>query len=168
MAQPTFVPVPDAERVRPSIRQPVPSRARAGRPGELRSPSVPQGRGVGQTGPDSGFALSLAHRIAPRLHLRATEDRHDVERGIALLASRRAALSGRAPCIYDVEIAAALFGYLDDATDGLVAYRSGLFSGLGHDYVAQRALIDAVPDAALSVTRGATIVPASWRDANDA
>jgi hypothetical protein len=100
--------------------------------------------------------LTLAHRIAPTLHLALGEDRHDVELGIALLASRRAALMGRAPCIYDVRAAASLFGYQADAPEALVARRVSLFRGLAHSYEAQRALVDSVHDDALTANPGET------------
>ena len=149
MAQPSFVPVPDSERVRPSLAAPFPTRERAGRPGVQRVPHARSGVGIGTTGPDQGYALTLAHRIAPRLHLVDGEDRHDVERGLALLASRRASLLGRAPCIYDLHAAAELFDFLTDAGSDAIARRRRLFSGVAHSYDAQRALADDVDDDAL-------------------
>jgi hypothetical protein len=164
VAQPTFVPVPDTDRVRPSIPAPIPTKPRTNRPGELRSPTVPHGKGVGATGPDQGYALSLASRLAPRLRLADGEDRHDVARGIALLGSRRAALGGRAPCSYDLEAAASLFGYLGDAPEDLVAYRRPLFKGVCHSYESQRALVDSVTDDVLGRAGTATYELASWRE----
>ena len=163
MAQPSFVPIADSEKVRPSIPAPIPTKARAGRVGELRSPTVAQGNAIGQTGPDQGFALTLAHRMAPRFHLVDGEHRHDAERGVALLASKRAALFGRAPSIYDLEVAAGLFGFLGDAPEDLVAHRKALFSGIGHDYVIQRELVDSVPVEALEVSAADVQDPAEWR-----
>lgn len=168
MAQPTFVPVPDADRVRPSIPAPFPLKARAGRPGELRSPSAPSGRGVGTTGPDQGFALTLAHRLSSRLALAAGEDPHDAEIGVALLGARRAALAGRAPSIFDLEVAAGLFGLLGGAPEELVALRRLRFSGVAHSYDAQRALVDSVPEAALRLTPDQALDTASWRERLDA
>jgi hypothetical protein len=164
VAQPTFVPVPDADRVRPSIPAPIPTKARANRPGELRSPTVPRGKGVGATGPDQGYALSLASRLAPRLHLADGEDRHDVAMGVALLGSRRAALAGRAPCSYDLEAAAALFGYLSEAPEDLIAYRRPLFKGVCHSYETQRTLVDSVVDDVLSRAGTEAIDLATWRE----
>ena len=164
MAQPTFVPVSDADRVRPSIPAPVPLKARTGRPGELRSPTAPVGRGIGTTGPDQGFALTLAHRLAPRLRLADGEDRHDVALGVALLGSRRAALAGRAPSIHDLVVAAGLFGLLAEAPADLVAFRREAFRGLAHSYDAQRALIDAVPEASLRLTPDEASDTVHWRD----
>jgi hypothetical protein len=164
VAQPTFVPVADSDRVRRSIPAPIPTKARTNRPGELRSPSAPRGKGVGATGPDQGYALSLASRLAPRLELAKREDRHDVALGIALLGSRRSALAGRAPCFYDLEAAAGLFGFLDDAPEDLVTYRRALFKGVSHSYEAQRALVDSVRDDALARAGTETIDLASWRE----
>jgi hypothetical protein len=160
VAQPTFVPVPDADRVRPSIPAPIPTKSRANRPGELRAPTVPHGPGVGTTGPDQGYALSLARRLAPRLRLAGGEDRHDVSLGVALLGSRRAGLAGRAPCSHDLDAAASLFGYLDDAPEDLIAYRRGLFKGVCHSYESQRALVDSVTDDVLlaATTEGIDLV----------
>jgi hypothetical protein len=164
VAQPTFVPVPDADRVRPSIPAPVPTRARTGRPGELRTPILPSGPGFGTTGPDTGYALTLAHRLAPRLRLAEGEDRHDVALGVALLGARRAALAGRAPSIYDLEFAAGLLGYLfSEPPEELVAYRRPLLRGVAHSYDAQRALIDAVPPEALRLSPREAIDTAQWR-----
>jgi len=87
-----------------------------------------------------------------------------VERGIAMLGARRAGLAGRAPCIYDIEIAAALFGYLADAPSDLVTFRKPLFAGLGHSYDAQRSLADVVPDDVLGVNRADQLDVAAWRD----
>ena len=164
MAQPTFVPVPDTDRVRPSIPAPVPLKARTGRPGELRSPSTPTGRGYGTTGPDQGYALTLAHRLAPKLRLDGAEDRHDVAIGVALLGARRAALVGRAPSIHDLEVAAGLFGFLSEAPVGLLALRRAAFSGVAHSYDAQRALIDAVPEAALRCSPDEARDTTQWRE----
>jgi hypothetical protein len=168
VAQPTFVPVPDADRVRPSIPAPIPLKARVGRPGELRAPTALSGRGIGTTGPDQGFALTLAHRLAPRLRLLDGEDRRDAALGVALLGARRAALAGRAPSIYDLEVAAGLFGFLADAPEDLVSLRRASFRGVAHSYDAQRALIDGVPELALRCTPEEALDTAQWRERLDA
>jgi hypothetical protein len=163
VAQPTFVPVADADRVRASYAPPIPLKVRANRPGELRSPTLPTGKGVGTTGPDQGYALTLAHRLAPSLQLEEREDRHDVSLGIALLASRRASIAGRAPCSYDVQVGAGLFGFFGTAPKDLVDYRRALFAGLAHSYDVQRSLVDSVPDAALRLTPDDARDPMQWR-----
>jgi hypothetical protein len=154
VAQPSFVPVPDADKVRATYATPVPVKARTGRPGELRAPAAPRGTRAGSTGPDQGYALTLARRLAPRLHLTAGEDRHDAERAVALLGSKRASLAGRAPCATDLLAAAEVLGLLGEAPDDLVARRKALLFGLAHSYAAQRALADAVPDEALASAAG--------------
>lgn len=163
MAQPTFVPVSDADKVRPSYAPPIPLKARANRPGELRSPTLPIGARVGTTGPDQGYALSLSHRLVASLTLEAGEDPHDVALGLALIASRRAALSGRAPCAYDVAVAAGLFGYTATAPADLVEFRRARFTGVAHSYDAQRLLVDSVPESALRLSPDDVSDPAPWR-----
>lgn len=125
---------------------------------------MPSGKGVGTTGPDQGYAFSLASRLAPRLHLTDSEDRHDVALGIALLGSRRAGLAGRAPCFYDLEAAASLFGYLGDAPEDLIEYRRTSFKGVCHNYESQRALVDSVTDDALRRAGTETTDVAAWRE----
>jgi hypothetical protein len=105
----------------------------------------------------------LAHRLAPSLHLADGEDRHDVALGIALIASKRAALAGRAPCTYDLEVGAGLFGFLAEAPYDLVVFRRHLFEGLAHSYAGQRRLVDAVPAQALRLAPEATRDPDQWR-----
>lgn len=152
MTQPSFVPIAEADQVRGARHLSVPSGWCPDRPAEVRTPAAPPGRGRGTPGPDQGYALHLARRIEPQLVLVAGESVEDVVLGCALLASRRAALAGRAPCIYDVRLAALLFGFLGTADPGLVAERSRLFRSVAHGYDAQRRLIDAVPEETLRLT----------------
>jgi hypothetical protein len=149
MTQPTFVPIAEADQVRPARHLHVPGTWTTSRPAELVVPSVAGGRATGSPGPDSGFALRLANRFEHDLKLHEGESEHDVTLGAALVASKRAALFGRAPCIYDVRLALDLWKFLDDATTEEVATRRALFSSVSHDYVAQRALVDSVPEEAL-------------------
>ena len=72
--------------------------------------------------------------------------------GVALVAAKRAALVGRAPCIYDVRFALNLWGFLDDVPAERVATRRAAFSSISHDYVAQRALVDSVPEETLRLS----------------
>lgn len=168
VTQPTFVPITNAEKVRPAVPQPVPGRAVV-KDGQVRVPSQPTGALLGDPGPDQGYALLLAHRASDRLVLRRDEDRHDVEVGAALLAGRRASMFGRAPSIYDIDVALGLFGYLGDAPEDLVEYRRALFQSIGHSYAAQRALVDSVPEAALRVTPAqAASLATDWRSTLDA
>ena len=153
MTQPTFVPITEADQVRPARHLHVPEAWTTSRPAELRTPTALKGRSVGTPGPDAGFALRLARRFAHDLKLREGENEHDVLLGCALIAARRAALYGRAPSIYDVQVALALWGFLrDDVPEELVEGRRQAFSSVSHDYVAQRRLVDAVPEASLRLT----------------
>jgi hypothetical protein len=154
MTQPTFVPISEADQVRPARHLLVPGPWTASRPAELGIPRLPAGRSVGTPGPDAGFALRLARRFEHDLKLTDGEAEHDVVLGVALVAAKRAALFGRAPCVYDVQFALAHWQFLSDASADVVAARRLLFSAVSHDYVAQRALVDSVPDAALRAVSG--------------
>jgi hypothetical protein len=146
MAQPTFVPITEADQVRTSRRLTVPHGWIADRPADLVGPNRPTGTRLGTPGPDQGFALRLARRFEERLELTSAENLEDVLYGGAILASKRAGLLGRAPCVYDLEAAFALFGFLVSSPPAqLVAQRRLLFASASRDYVAQRALVDAVP-----------------------
>ncbi len=153
MTQPTFVPIAEADQVRPARHLHVPGTWTTSRPAELKVPGQPRGRAVGTPGPDSGFALRLARRLEHELRLREGESEHDVLLGAALVASKRAALFGRAPSIYDVRFALNLWGFLDDGAGAeLVERRRSAFSSVSHDYVAQRALVDSVDEATLRLS----------------
>jgi hypothetical protein len=152
MTQPTFVPISEADQVRPARHLHVPGPWTPTRPGELGVPVASRGRSVGTPGPDAGFALRLAGRFAHDLKLTEGESEHDAVLGCALIAARRAALFGRAPSIYDVQLALALWGFLVDAPEDLVAARRKAFSSVSHDYVMQRALVDAIPEDWLRLT----------------
>jgi hypothetical protein len=149
MTQPTFVPIAEADQVRPARHLHVPGTWTTDRPAELKGPTMRQGANIGTPGPDSGFALRLAHRFGDELKLGEGESAHDVLLGVALVASKRAALFGRAPCIYDVTLALNLWGFLIDVPASEQEARRELFSSISHDYVAQRALVDSVPEATL-------------------
>jgi len=153
MTQPTFVPISEADQVRPARHLHVPGAWTTSRPAELTTPTALRGRSVGTPGPDAGFALRLAHRFAHDLKLAEGETEHDVLLGCALIAARRAALFGRGPSIYDVQLALALWGFLvESPPDDLLAIRRRTFSSVSHDYVAQRALVDALPESSLRLT----------------
>jgi hypothetical protein len=151
MTQPTFVPIAEADQVRPARHLHVPGAWTTSRPAELVVPTPLRGRGMGtgSPGPDSGFALRLAKRFEHDLRLDEGESEHDVVLGVALIAAKRAALFGRAPCIYDVRLALNLWGFLGDAPPELKVARRAAFSGVGHDYVVQRALVDGIPEETL-------------------
>jgi hypothetical protein len=152
MTQPTFVPIAEADQVRPARHLHVPGSWTTSRPAELVTPSVARGRSVGTPGPDSGFALRLARRFERELQLGEGESEHDVLLGVALVAAKRAALFGRGPSIYDIRLALGLWGFLGDAPPELRATRRALFSSISHDYVAQRRLVDSVPEEVLRLS----------------
>jgi hypothetical protein len=153
MTQPTFVPISEADQVRPARHLNVPGSWSPTRPGERSVPVASRGPSVGTPGPDAGFALRLAGRFAHDLKLTEGESEHDAVLGCALIAARRAALFGRAPSIYDVQLALALWGFLVDAPADLVAARRKAFSSVSHDYVMQRTLVDAIPEDWLRLTQ---------------
>ncbi|HXP33782.1 MAG TPA: hypothetical protein VN820_07165, partial [Acidimicrobiales bacterium] len=51
--------------------------------------------------------------------------------------------------IYDVQLALSLWGFLDEVAPELQARRRAAFSSVAHDYVAQRRLVDAIPEEIL-------------------
>ena len=149
MTQPTFVPISEADQVRPARHLHVPGSWTATRPAEVRTPLAPGGRGVGTPGPDAGFALRLVRRFEHDLKLTPGESEHDVLTGVALIAARRAAAFGRAPSIYDVQFALNFWCFLEDAPADLVAMRRPSFSAVAHDYTAQRDLVDSIDEGVL-------------------
>ncbi len=149
MTQPTFVPIVEADQVRPARHLHIPASWMATRPAELSVPAVHRRAAMGTPGPDSGFALRLAKRFEHDLQLREGEVEHDVLVGVALVAAKRAALLGRAPCVYDVRVALDLWGFLGNPPPDLLASRRVAFSSVAHAYVAQRALVDSVTDESL-------------------
>ena len=155
MAAPEFVPQRPLETTR-SYQSPdaVPESWNTDRPGELQH-GQPSGGFMGHQGPDQGYALRLCRQFEDRLHLQPGEDRHDVERGCVQVALRRASAFGRAPVIYDLEIAFRVWGFLDDAPDAeLVNARRRMFEGVAerHHYADCRELVAAVRDEALRMT----------------
>ncbi len=167
MTQPSFVPIAEADQVRRALRLEAPRPWVADRPADLRFPARPGGRHLGAPGPDQGFAIRLGRRFEDRLVLDAGESAEDVVVGCALLASRRSALFGRAPTVYDLEAALALWGFLrTDLPAGLGEARRLAFSGAGHDYVTQRALVDRVPEQAIRMPADesdAAVGTGDWR-----
>jgi len=162
MTQPSYVPIAEADQVRPSLRLEPPRVWVPDRPAELRLPVRPGGPRRGTPGPDQGYALRLARRVERSLVLQPGEAVHDVVVGVALLAARRAALFGRAPTIFDIQAVVALWGFLEaEPSEALVEERRAAFSGVGHDYPAQRALIDRVPEEVLR-RRANEIAPGEW------
>ena len=69
-----------------------------------------------------------------------------------MVAGTRAALFGRAPVGKDVELALVLFGFLGDAPEDLVAWRTPMFQAVGHHYDHKRRLVEIVPETTLRLT----------------
>ena len=149
MPQPDYVPISSADRVRPVERLPVPEGWRADRPAETWREGPPAGDRFGNVGPDQGYALKLARQFKDRLRLTSGEHAEDVVAGCVGVATKRAALFGRAPVVYDLELAFTLFGFLDGAPSELVEFRKPLFQAAEHHYWDQRAIADLVPESTL-------------------
>jgi hypothetical protein len=166
MTQPSYAPVPDGDRVRPSLRLKTPEDWRTTRVAELRGPDRPHGPELGVPGPDQGYALKLGDDLfSSRLELTAGERSEDAVYGAAMVASARAALYGRAPVAPDLELALTLFGFLGGAPQDLIAWRVPRFSSLSHHYDQQRKLVAAVPEETLQMTPDAVRSRLSeWRD----
>lgn len=165
MTQPAHVPVARADRVRSADRLPASDGWRADRPAELVDSGFPEGPRFGATGPDGGYALTLAKRFKDKLSLQPGEHASDALLGAALVAAKRAALFGRAPVIYDVELALTLFGFLGGAPADLLTLRKERFGALSHRYVGQRELCDLVPEETLRLTPADVRAALSaWKD----
>ena len=152
MAAPEYVPVSLNEL--PRLKEPIPAPGhwKADRPADLRAGGQPHGAKFGSPGPDQGYALTLARRFDDRLVLAAGEHKEDVVAGCLGVATKRSSLFGRAPVIYDLELAFTLWGFLDSAPDDLVEFRNELFEGARHGYSEQRRIADVVPDETLRMT----------------
>ena len=130
----------------------------------------PVGPLLGSPGPDQGYALTLAHRLTPKLRLQPRERLDDAIRGCVLIALRRASLFSRAPVVHDVTLAFTIWGFLDDDPPAdLRERRAELFEGVGnvlHHYAEGRAIADLVPETTLRMTpqQAAAAYPARWRE----
>jgi hypothetical protein len=165
MTQPKFAPISIEDQVRDAYRLRTPAPWTAARPAELRPGPVPQGRGFGVAGPDQGYALLLAHRLAARLVLGEGEVLDDALAGCVAIAMRRAAVFGRAPVLVDLELACTLTGYLGEPPADLVSWRAAHMKGLSHDSWHEHELAAAVPESTLRLTpaRVAERI-AEWRE----
>jgi len=152
MAQPEFVPIKEADRVRPSEDVPPAKRWLATRAGETVGTPMPEGDGFGNQGPDQGYALFLAKRFTDRLELVEGEHKADVVAGCLGVATKRASIFRRGPVVYDWEVAFTVWGYLGGAPTAVVQKRVGLFAEAGHHYWKRRAIADAVPESTLRMT----------------
>lgn len=152
MAAPEYVPVSLNEL--PRLKEPIPAPGhwKADRPADLRAGAQPHRAKFGSPGPDQGYALTLARRFDDRLVLAAGEHKEDVVAGCVGVATKRSSLFGRAPVIYDLELAFTLWGFLDTAPHDLVEFRNQLFEGVRHHYWEERRIADVVPDETLRLT----------------
>jgi hypothetical protein len=150
VTQPSYVPITDADLVRPAYRLRTPLDWRQDRVAELRPPVHPRGRELGVPGPDQGYALLIAHKLfEDRLQLSEGISSEDALVGCAELATARAGIFGRAPVGKDVELGLMLFGFLGGAPEDLVTWRKPLFRAAGHHYLQRRQIVDSVPESVL-------------------
>jgi hypothetical protein len=140
------------DRVRTADTLPIPDRWSADRPGELAGLRPPEGRAFGTTGPDQGYGLKLAKRFVERLELQPGEHAEDAVSGCLGVALRRASRFGRAPVIYDLELAFTLFGFLGGAPADLLEFRRSYFDAASHDYWDQRDIADLVAEETLALS----------------
>jgi len=153
MTQPNFVPITEIDQVRPAYRLRTPRDWRAGRVADLHGPETPRGRELGVPGPDQGYAFLLAHTLfEDKLELTDGITAEDALVACAEVASRRAALFGRAPVAKDIELALVLFGFLGGAPADLVAWRAPLFQAAAHHYNQQRNIVGVVAEEALRLS----------------
>lgn len=115
------------------------------------------GPGLGNQGPDQGYALKLVQRFAGRLVLMPGEREDDALAGCCAVALRRASIFGRAPVIHDLRLALELFGFLSEADSELVAWRRDQFAGAAghHAYQAKLRLAELVLEETLRLTPAA-------------
>jgi hypothetical protein len=167
VTQPDQVPLQATDRVRPSALLPPPAAWTMDRPAEQLDLEAPSGPRFGVTGPDAGYGLKLARRLAPDLVLAEGDHREDAVAGGFACGCRRAATFGRAPAIYDMQWAFGLWGFLDRAPADLVEWRKKLYRGAAEHYWDQREIVDAVKAEALRLTPAAAREAASagrWKD----
>src|SRR5277367_4148670 len=112
MTQPKFTPILIEDEVRPAAKLEVPRPWSPHRPSEFRPGRRPAGGASGVPGPDQGYALGLAARLAPRVVLGAGERIEDALAAATAIGLRRAASFGRAPVTADLEFSLGALGYL--------------------------------------------------------
>ena len=149
MTQPDYVPILAADRVRPVERLPPAESWRPDRPADLKEPGMPKGPRLGSQGPDLGYGMKLARTFADRITVTEGESVDDAIVGCFVVGTKRASLFGRAPVIYDFDLAFTLWGFLPGAPADLVTFRRPLFMGASHHYDDQRVIADRVPEETL-------------------
>jgi hypothetical protein len=90
--------------------------------------------------------------LVPKVKLAAGEHSADAVAGCFAVGAKRAAMFGRAPVIFDMELAYTLWGFIGDAPADLVAFRQPLFMGAAHEYWEQRRIVDRVKESTLRMT----------------
>jgi alkanesulfonate monooxygenase SsuD/methylene tetrahydromethanopterin reductase-like flavin-dependent oxidoreductase (luciferase family) len=146
------VPLQDTDRVRPSAILPAPRPWYLERPAELEQLKAPSGPRFGAAGPDLGYGLKLARRLADRIQLAWGEEEEDAVAGCFACGARRAAHFGRAPVVHDMEWAYRLWGYLGAPPADLIEWRTPRFRGAADHYWVQRQIVDAVRPETLPLT----------------
>ncbi len=165
MTQPRFAPIQYEDEVRGGYQLSPPERWVAKRPADYTGQPTTFRRGEGVPGPDQGYALLLADRIADRLVLASGEHRSDVVSAGVAIALRRAAIFGRAPVLADLEVAFGVLGYLHSAPAALVAARRRFVDGAYHDDWKARELVASVPESVLREPPAAYTRPhEGWRE----
>jgi hypothetical protein len=132
----------------PGVHLPAAHAWKADRPGDLVA-GQPTGNLLGRPGPNVGYAVLLAGRLGDSVQLALHEHLADALAVIAELAMKRSASYGRAPTMPDVQVAATLLGYQEEADDRFAPWRAQVVHGADHDYGVRRSIVDAVPDAVL-------------------
>ena len=154
MGAPQYVPNTLNDQPRRGLDLPAPDGWLSDRPAEIRG-GQPVGRHLGRPGPDQGYVLHLVRNFDDKLKVVAPETREDAVAGCVPVALARASLFGRAPVVYDLELAFGLWGFLDQAPADLVEFRRPLFAGASHHYWDQRDIVDLVPESTLRLTPAA-------------
>jgi hypothetical protein len=145
VTQPNFVPVPDSAIVRATMTTATPEIGRAKKAGLLGGPNHGSGVGRGTATPDAGYALTLTHEYLHQHHIVDTAEvnHHDLEVGMAALASKRAGLFGRGPSMSDVRFAFELAGITNGTGVVSTSFATKL-RGVGHSYFLLRDFVDGV------------------------
>ncbi len=152
MPQPEYVPLKTNDGVRPGERLPRPDPWLADRPADFATPQQPEGRLMGSPGPDQGYGIKLAKHFASRIQLGEHEHLADAVAGCVAVGLKRAALFGRAPVVYDFELAYTLWGFLGEPPADLLEFRKQMFAECSHHYEDLRAIADAVPESTLRLS----------------
>lgn len=139
----------------------------ADRPGEIDG-FQPDGPGLGVQGPDQGYALKLAARVASDWELRRGEHTADAVAGVVAVALKRASSFGRGPVLDDVKAGAALWGFDGSVDESFGDLRRQLFAEAHHPHFAGKLVViaDAVAsDVLAQPLADVQNAAAGWRDA---